>query len=131
MSIMNSGLSEKQLQEIIGFISNYPEVEEAILFGSRAIGTFKNASDVDIALKGKNVSASLAAKMKFNIEEDSYLPFFFDFLAYSTITNESLIKHIDIKGIVLFRRIDFQRKVAENENKNSYRETRKDQDSPT
>lgn len=110
---MKFGLSEKQLHEIIEFISSYTEVEEAILFGSRAIGTFKAASDVDIALKGENITASLAAKMKFNIEEDSYLPFFFDFLAYSTITNESLIKHIDKKGIVLYRRFDIQSKVAE------------------
>ena len=101
---MKFGLTEEQCREIIEFISGYPEVEEATLLGSRATGTFKNESDVDIALKGDEVNASLAAKMKFNIEEDSYLPFFFDFVAYATITNESLKKHIDTKGTVLFRR---------------------------
>lgn len=110
---MKFGLSEKQLHEVVQFISSYPEVEEAILFGSRAIGTFKEASDVDIALKGAYVNASLAAKMKFNIEEDSYLPFFFDFLAYSTITNESLKNHIDVRGIIIYTRSDIQSKVAE------------------
>ncbi|PIP39968.1 restriction endonuclease subunit S [Candidatus Desantisbacteria bacterium CG_4_9_14_3_um_filter_40_11] len=100
---MKYGLSDSQLQEIITFIRQYPEVEEAILFGSRAIDTFKEASDVDIALKGEKVNHSLAAKMKFNIEEDTYLPFFFDFVAYPTITNEALKKHINAKGIVLYR----------------------------
>jgi predicted nucleotidyltransferase len=50
---MKFGLSNKQLEEIISVIQQYPEVEEAVLFGSRAINTFKEASDVDIALKGK------------------------------------------------------------------------------
>lgn len=101
---MKYGLSEKQLEEITAFIAQYPEVETAVLFGSRALGTFREASDVDIALQGEGVTFALAAKMKFNIEEDSYLPFMFDFVAYPTITNEDLRKHIDRKGVVIFRR---------------------------
>ena len=101
---MKYGLSEKQLEEIVDFIAQYPKVETAVLFGSRALGTYKEASDVDIALHGEKVNHSLAAKMKFNIEEDTYLPFMFDFVAYPTITNDALRKHIDTKGVVIFRR---------------------------
>ncbi|MCL6590503.1 MAG: restriction endonuclease subunit S [Firmicutes bacterium] len=101
---MKYGLSEKQLNEIINFIGSYPEIEEAVLFGSRAMDTYKEASDVDIALKGERVTASLAAKLKFDIEEDTYLPFFFDFVAYPTITNEALKEHIDTKGVSIFRK---------------------------
>jgi predicted nucleotidyltransferase len=35
-----------------------------LLFGSRAIDTWKPASDVDIALFGENVTAGLAAALK-------------------------------------------------------------------
>ncbi len=101
---MKYGLSEKQLKEIIIKISGFPEIEEAILFGSRAIDTFKEASDVDIALKGAKVNAGLAAKLKFVFEEDTYLPFFFDFVAYPIITNEKLKEHINKKGIVIYRK---------------------------
>jgi type I restriction enzyme S subunit len=101
---MRFGLSEEQFREIIDFISKYPEVEKAVIFGSRAIGTFKEASDVDIALFGADVDFLLAAKLKFDIEEDTYLPFMFDFAAYPAITNEALRKHIDTKGVVIFRR---------------------------
>jgi type I restriction enzyme S subunit len=101
---MKYGLSDDQLQEIINFIKQYPEVEEAVLFGSRALDTFKEASDVDIALMGEKVTHSLASKIKFNIEEDTYLPFFFDFVAYPTITNKELKEHIDTKGITLYRK---------------------------
>ncbi|MBF0412103.1 MAG: restriction endonuclease subunit S [Desulfamplus sp.] len=101
---MKYGLSEKQLDEIIGLISSYPEVEEAILFGSRAIDTFKAASDVDIALKGEKVNATLAAKIQYDFEEDTYLPFFFDFIAYPTIDNQALREHIETKGVVIYRK---------------------------
>lgn len=100
---MKYGLSEKQLNEIITLIAAYPEIESAVLFGSRAIDTYKEASDVDIALKGEKITASLAAKLKYQFEEDTYLPFFFDFVAYPTITNEALKKHIDTKGVSIYR----------------------------
>ena len=102
---MKYGLSEAQLQEIITFIGQYPEVEAAVLFGSRAIDTYKEASDVDIALKGPGVTASLAARLKFDIEEDTYLPYFFDFVAYPTITREALKAHIDGKGVCIYRKV--------------------------
>ncbi|MCD6584848.1 MAG: restriction endonuclease subunit S [Desulfobacteraceae bacterium] len=101
---MKYGLSDEQLKQVLDIIASYDEIEEAILFGSRAIDTYKEASDVDIALKGTKVTASLAAKLKFHFEEDTYLPFFFDFIAYPTITNEALKEHIDTKGVVIYRR---------------------------
>jgi predicted nucleotidyltransferase len=100
---MKYGFSDEQLEEIIAFIGKYDEVERAVLFGSRAIGTYKEASDVDIAIFGERATAGLAAKMKFDIEEDTYLPFLFDFVAYSKITNEALKEHIDDKGVELYK----------------------------
>ena len=100
---MKYGLSEEQLKQIQDIISSYNEIEEAILFGSRAMDTYKEASDVDIALKGKNVNTSLAARLKYRLEEDTYLPFFFGFIAYPTITNQALKKHIDTKGVSIYR----------------------------
>jgi predicted nucleotidyltransferase len=101
---MKYGLKYEQLQLIISFIEKYPEVERAVLFGSRAMGNYKPYSDVDIALFGKNITASIAAKLKFTIEEDTYLPFFFDFAAVPVITNEALLEHINTKGAELFCR---------------------------
>jgi hypothetical protein len=55
-------------------------------------------------LKGEHVTASLAAKLKFDIEEDTYLPFFFDFVAYPTISNDALREHIETKGVSIYRK---------------------------
>ena len=92
------GFSEKQLKEIIQIFSSYKEIDEAILFGSRAKGTHKEASDVDIAIKGKNITYSFAAKLKSHLEDDTNLPYFFDIIAYKTITSKELKEHIRIYG---------------------------------
>jgi type I restriction enzyme S subunit len=101
---MKYGLSDAQFDELIQILATYREIEAAVLFGSRALGTYKEASDVDIALKGEKVTAALAAKLKYHLEEETYQPFFYDFVAYPTITNEALKEHINSKGISVFRR---------------------------
>lgn len=122
---MKCGLSDDQFSEVIAFIERYPEVERAILFGSRAMDIYKEASDVDIAILGDRVTDDLAAKIKFDFEEDTYLPFYFDIIAYPTITNEALKGHIDHKGVVIFRRGwrecrlgDLVEKIIDNRGKN-------------
>ena len=61
---MKYGLSENQLEEIISILQKYDEIEEAILFGSRVIGTYKKASDVDIVIKGKTSTLCFYQKFK-------------------------------------------------------------------
>ena len=100
---MRYGLSEEQLKEITETLASFDEIEAAILFGSRAIGTFKEASDIDIAIKGKNVDFSLASNIEGDFEE-SDLPFFFDIIAWPTITSKDLKKHIWNRGKVIYRR---------------------------
>jgi type I restriction enzyme S subunit len=101
---MKYGLSESQRQEIIDILSSYKKVEQAILFGSRAIDTYKEASDVDIAIKGEKADWSLAMTVKDHLEEETYLPFFFDVVAYGSVESEALKRHIDTEGKVLVDR---------------------------
>ena len=100
---MQYGLSEKQLSNIVSALKKYDEIDEVVLFGSRALGTYKEASDIDIALKGDRVTSVLAAKLKTFFEEESYSPYFFDFIAYPEIKNDELKIHIDEKGKVIAR----------------------------
>jgi type I restriction enzyme S subunit len=101
---MKYGLSDKQLQEIKEILASYESVDKAVLFGSRAIDTYKEASDVDIAIKGEQADWSLAITIKEHLEEETYLPFFFDVVAYGSVESEELKQHIDGKGKVLFER---------------------------
>ena len=101
---MKYGLFDNQLKIVEKILCSYTEIEEAVLFGSRAIGTFKEASDVDIALKGKKASHKLAVDLKCHFEEKTNLPYFFDFISYPNISNKNLKKHIDKYGIVIYRK---------------------------
>lgn len=101
---MKYGLKEEELKTIIKYLAKYKEIEEAVLFGSRAIGTYKLASDIDIALKGKHITPFIAAAVKSELEDDSIIPYFFDIVPYPQLTHQDFIQHIDIYGITIYRR---------------------------
>ena len=45
---MKFGLKEKTITDIQSVFATVPEIEKAIIYGSRAKGNFKNGSDIDI-----------------------------------------------------------------------------------
>jgi predicted nucleotidyltransferase len=46
------GLKESVIRKICSVLARYPQVEKAILYGSRAKGNYKNGSDIDLTLRG-------------------------------------------------------------------------------
>ena len=51
----NFGLSERVMTLIVQQLKRFPQIEKAIIFGSRAMGNFKPGSDIDLALMGKSI----------------------------------------------------------------------------
>lgn len=97
------GLKQNDIESIISILQNYAEVEEAVIFGSRAKGNFKNGSDVDIALKGK-VNIQVINHIAYTLNEETLMPYRFDVVDYHTIRNEVLKEHIDKAGKILYTR---------------------------
>ena len=100
----NFGLKGTDLENIISVISQHPEVEEAYIFGSRALGNFKRGSDVDIALKGEKLNFEITTHIGYLLNEETIMPYKFDVLNYHTINNTDLSRHIDRVGIDFFTR---------------------------
>jgi len=94
---MNYGLNEKTIEAICSVFALFPEVEEAILYGSRAKGNYKNGSDIDITLVGKNLNLSIQNKIELALDE-LLLPYTFDISIYHHISNKNLIEHIGRVG---------------------------------
>jgi len=94
------GLTEKQLRLVSEAVGRFDGIDEALIFGSRAMGNHKPGSDVDIAIKGRNVAMELGSLLN----EELPLPHYFDVLHYDSLDSESLIRHIDEEGIVFFAR---------------------------
>ena len=98
------GLLERDLKFIFEAVSNYLEIEEVIIFGSRAMGNYKKGSDIDIALKGQDISRKIVSRLSDDLSEEYPLPYFFDVLNYNDISNEELRKHIDTVGKSIYRK---------------------------
>lgn len=97
---MNYGLTKSELEQIISVLEKNPEIEIALIFGSRAINNYQVGSDIDLALKGK-INLDIVAKVKAQLEELP-LPYFFDVIDYHSIANCDFKEHIDRHGQVIF-----------------------------
>ncbi len=98
---MSYGFLPGELETILSSLKKYPNLAEAILFGSRAIGRQKKGSDVDIAVKGVDIPTS---QISHELNSDSPLPYYFDILDYNSLENKQLKDHIDRVGIVIYRK---------------------------
>ncbi|MDY0269697.1 nucleotidyltransferase family protein [Trichloromonas sp.] len=101
---MNFGISDQSFSTLLKALQECHDVDEAILFGSRALGNFRPGSDIDIAVRGKKLSVRTAADLSTLLNEKLPLPYRFDIVHYDTINNADLKKHIDQVGVVIFRR---------------------------
>ena len=98
---MKFGLKESDIELIKKVFSNYPEVEKVILYGSRAKGTYKPASDIDLTLLGDKLNLTTLQKIEIDLD-DLLLPYFFDVSIFNQISNPDLIEHIELVGISFY-----------------------------
>lgn len=98
---MTPGLTPEEIAIITEILRAFPAVESAVLFGSRAMGNHKPGSDVDLVLKG-DLDLDELTKIAYRLNEESPLPYFFDCVAYGSITSERLLEHIREFGIKIY-----------------------------
>ena len=99
---MPFGLPPSSLKQIRSVFAGYPEVETAILYGSRAKGNFKPGSDIDLTFKGTGLDLTVLNRVD-NELDDLLLPWSFDLSIYSQITSPDLIEHIDRAGVIFYQ----------------------------
>ncbi|MFI3263691.1 MAG: nucleotidyltransferase domain-containing protein [Rikenellaceae bacterium] len=95
------GISEDKIVKLHSVFNLFPEIEQVIIYGSRALGRYKKFSDVDITLKGSSLTDSTLTKLIFAID-DLLLPYEFDISIYHHIKNCDVVDHIDRVGKVLY-----------------------------
>jgi predicted nucleotidyltransferase len=99
----NSGLTKDEILNIQSVFSNFTQIEEVLIYGSRAMGNFKPASDIDITLKGNEIDLSLLNQIEFDLD-DLLLPYKFDVSIYRKINNPEFLEHINRVGEKLYDR---------------------------
>ena len=95
-----AGIEEKYAREIVHLFHDIPEIQEAILFGSRAKGNYREGSDIDIALKGERLNLEHRRQLQESYEA-LYLPWKLDLILYESINEPAVKEHIDRVGIAL------------------------------
>jgi len=101
---MKYGLPEAVREKICSVLSRYPQVELAILYGSRAKGNYKNGSDIDLTLRG---SADLTLNVLYKILndlDDLLLPYSIDLSIFDDISDRDVIEHIQRVGVIFYKK---------------------------
>jgi uncharacterized protein len=97
--MMDTGLTQADIKRIAAAIKQFPEINDAVIFGSRVKGTYKKASDVDLAIKGRAVTSETIKRLNFLLNEELPLPYFFDVVHYESLESRQLVEHIDRAGM--------------------------------
>lgn len=98
---MQYGLSNAVVGKIQNVFAAHPQVKQAILYGSRALGTHRAGSDIDITLTGAKLNFESLHAIHGKLD-DLNLPNTFDLSIYRQIKNADLRNHIERVGVVMY-----------------------------
>ncbi len=101
MTEANFGLGENIVDSIRDVFAAHPEVDEVVLYGSRAKGNYKVGSDIDLTMKGDAVDFSLLSIISQELY-DLPIPYTVDLSIFSNISNANLVEHIQRVGKVFY-----------------------------
>jgi uncharacterized protein len=104
MTHLDFGITPKTFQLLLKTFQSFPQIEEVILFGSRAMGNYKKGSDIDLVLKGEKVTSRLVLQINAILNERLPIPYFVDILMFSQIDNPELLDHIQRVGKIIYEK---------------------------
>ncbi|PIW59864.1 nucleotidyltransferase domain-containing protein [Shewanella sp. CG12_big_fil_rev_8_21_14_0_65_47_15] len=100
---MNFGLPESTLLKMQGVFARHPEIEQVILYGSRAKGNYRPGSDIDLTLLGPAADITVLRQVLLELD-DLNTPYLMDVSLYHQIKSDELKNHITSYGKVFYLR---------------------------
>lgn len=100
---MNHGLSGSTVERIRGVLAQFSEVDKAVLYGSRAKGTHRPGSDIDLTLCGSRLGQTQLARIDEALD-DLLMPYQIDLSIFASLTHPALLDHIRRVGVTLYER---------------------------
>ena len=98
------GLKPDVIARINNVFAGFPEIGKVVLYGSRAMGTYRPGSDIDLTLvaaEGYGISLQQLLALDEKLD-DLLLPYTFDLSVLAEIDNPGLVDHIARVGQVFY-----------------------------
>lgn len=99
---MSFGLAEDVVKRIQSVFARYPEIDQVVIYGSRAKGTFRTGSDIDLTLKGHNLTERHLSLIQQALD-DLNTPYLFDVSIFEQLAAPDLENHITRVGKVFYQ----------------------------
>jgi len=100
---MDYGLPPAAIARIQEVFARFPEVDKAVLYGSRAMGNHKPGSDIDLTLYGGQLNVQQLNAIASELD-DLLLPYMIDLSIFAMLNNSDLREHIGRVGKVFYER---------------------------
>lgn len=101
---MSFGLSDIDIEKIKNVFGRFPQIEQVIIYGSRAMGNYRPNSDIDLTVKGQSISLDVLNKITQNLD-DLLLPYLIDISNFKQLDNPDFINHIERVGKVFYQKV--------------------------
>jgi len=102
--IYDEAIYDKSFTLIRESLAEFPEIEKAVIFGSRAMGNYKKGSDIDIVICGENVNHNTTSRLHGKLNEELPVPYFVDIINYNSINLKELKEHIENSGKIIYEK---------------------------
>jgi predicted nucleotidyltransferase len=99
--MMCGGLPESAVAKLRAIFSDYTEIDRVVLYGSRALGSCRTGSDIDLTIETETMGLSELLTIESRID-DLLLPWKVDLSLRHKIDNPELVAHIDCVGVIFY-----------------------------
>lgn len=101
--VSTGGIPAHMLTQMFREFSQIEGLKEVLLYGSRAKGNFRPASDIDLTLVGPDLTFRDLCRLDTRLD-DLLMPYTIDLSIHHHIQSGELLDHIKRVGIVIWKR---------------------------
>jgi predicted nucleotidyltransferase len=96
------GISKLSFCRIQRVLRDFSDIERVVIFGSRANGTCRKGSDIDLAIYGQHLQSTTAWQLETELNERIPIPYHVDVVAPQYSSHTELKAHVDRVGKVFY-----------------------------
>jgi predicted nucleotidyltransferase len=94
---MMFGLKGELILKFREVFAKYPEIDQVLIYGSRAMGNYRAGSDIDLVLVGSKINDKTRSRVWIDLD-DLNSPYLIDLAVFHQIKSEDLRSHINRVG---------------------------------